>query len=109
MDINVALWKIKAFNKKYSKDDKETEEEDILGQSAPKGWELGEPGQCLPIIVGQPLFVCAICNLKHNDENDFADDDHWVFCPMCKVLSHALCLKMRKCICHFKPNRKHLS
>ena len=86
MDINVALRKIKSLNKKYSKDDKETEEEDILGQPTPKGRKLGELGQHLPIIAGRPSFVCAICNLKHKDKNDFADDDHWVFCPMCKVL-----------------------
>ena len=51
-DINAALRKIIALNKKYSKDDKETEEEDILGQPSPKGGELGELGQHLPIIVG---------------------------------------------------------
>ena len=45
MDINVVLRKIKALNKKCSKDDKETEEEDILGQPTPKGGELAEWGQ----------------------------------------------------------------
>ena len=63
MDISAALRKIKSLKKKYSKDDKDTEEEDILGQPAPKGRELGKLGQCIPIIGGQPSFVCAMCNL----------------------------------------------
>ena len=87
VDIQKALRNIKALNEKYSKHDKETEEDDIVGQPAPGSGELGEPGECLPIIAGRPSFFCAICNLKHRDENDFADDDRWVFCPMCEVLS----------------------
>ena len=63
MDINAVLKKIKALNKKYSKDDKETEEEDIMGQPVPQGGELGELGQCLLIIPGRELLMCAICNL----------------------------------------------
>ena len=108
-DINAALKKIKALNKKYSKDDKETEEEDILGQQAPQAGELGESGLCLLIIPGRESLMCAICNLKHNNKDDFADDDCWVFCPMCEVLSHVLCLRMEKCICGFKPSREALS
>ena len=63
MGISAALRKLKCLNKKYSIDDKETEEEDILGQPTPKGGELGELGQHHSIIAGRPSFVCAMCNL----------------------------------------------
>ena len=106
-DIHSALSKIQALNKKYSHEDNETEEEDLLGQPAPRSGEVGEVGQHLPILSGRPSFLCAICNLTFNNKDDFREDDGWVFCPLCEVLSHVVCLHAKKCICGFKPNCKH--
>ena len=70
--------------------------------------EDGEVGQSLPVIPGRPGFFCSICDVAYNDPDDLVDEDQWIFCPLCCIMSHASCLMARKCICSFKLNKKDI-
>ena len=51
---------------------------------------------------------CSVCEVRYNDPDDLVDEDQWVFCPQCCVMSHASCLRARECICGFKLKKKHI-
>ena len=74
----------------------------------PEKDEVGGVGKVLPVIPGRDGFFCFICEVGYNDPDDLIDEDQWMFCPLCCVISHASCLKARKCICGFKPNMKDI-
>ena len=74
----------------------------------PESNKMGKAGEKLPIIKGRPGFICCICTTKFEDEDDLVEEDKWVFCPQCEVMSHLTCIKVRQCICGYKPDKKFL-
>ena len=74
----------------------------------PEKGEVGQVGQILPVIPGRDGFFCSISEAGYNDPGNLVDEDQWIFCPLCCVRSHASCLRTRKCICGFKPNKKDI-
>ena len=85
--------------------------EDLVAIPEPMDEEVGQEGSQLPILAGRSGFRCCICDITHGSgddplEND--DEDHWIFCPRCHVMSHVTCIRVQKCICGFRPLKKHI-
>ena len=90
-------------------DEAEFGDDDVVGVPCPKSNEVGKAGKRLPIIKGRGGFICCICSTKYDDEDDLVEEDEWVFCPWCEVMSHLTCIKVKWCICGYKPNKKFLN
>ena len=89
-----------------SGDESELQVEDFVKLPMPKLNEIGTKGGKLPVVKGHTGFIC---NVKFdNPEEDLLDEDEWVFCRCCYVMSHLTCIKFRRCICGFKPLRRDL-
>ena len=85
--------------------------EDRVEIADPCEGEVGQEGRQLPILPGRTGFRCCICDITHGIGEDLLEDDdedHWIFCPRCHVMSHVTCIRVKKCICGFKPLKKHI-
>ena len=82
--------------------------EDFVKLSMPKLHEIGNKGGRLPVVKGRSGFMCCICNIRFDNPEEDLDEDEWVFCLCCYIMSHLTCVKVRRCICRFKPMRRDL-
>ena len=75
----------------------------------PLAGELGKKDRALPILDGRIGFICAKCSLKYLDPDDpLPEESKWVFCPMCEVALHTMCIASG-CICKYKPLHRHIN
>ena len=89
-------------------DESELQVKDFVNLPMPKLHELGTKDGKLPVVKGRSRFMCCICNVNFDNPEEDLDEDEWVFCPCCYMMSHSTCIKVRRCICGFKPLRRDL-
>ena len=80
----------------------------VLSVPLPKEGEIGTKTGYLPKITGHQGFYYWLCDTSFGDDDDMMVDDQWVYCPICFMMSHVSCLKLKPCMCGFKPKRHQL-
>lgn len=69
---------------------------------------VGTESGLLPVVQAKEGFTCVLCHTGL-DDCVLADEDYrWVYCPRCRMVVHAMCFRVLRCICGFKPKKSQI-